>query len=142
MSLTSTALRAVGLGAFLLFIAGCAAVAPSVPPPPPPVKLPPAARPADNTPGALAALELTEEARILLAEGRTGDAIRLLERAVNLHPDSGRSYYYLAEAWIARGDLRQAAEFNGLAEAYTDGGREWRVRIRRQKERIEGGAAP
>jgi predicted Zn-dependent protease len=90
----------------------------------------------------LAALELTEEARILLDEGRTGDAIRLLERAVNLHPDSGRSYYYLAEAWIARGDLRQADEFNGLAEAYGDGGREWRTKVRRQKERIAKGSGP
>ena len=142
MSLTSPGIRAAVLGAFLLSGVGCAAVTSSGPPSYPPVKLPPAEKPSADTPVALAALELTEEARILLDEGRTGDAIRLLERAVNLHPDSGRSYYYLAEAWIIRGDLRQAAEFNGLAEAYSDGGREWQVKIRGQKERIAKGGGP
>lgn len=130
--------RGTALAVLLLLMGGCAAAGPASPLPSRtrPVAVPPSER-QKEAPGDLAALEITEEARILLEEGRTGDAIRLLERAVNLHPESGRSWYWLAEAWIARGGYRQAAEFNGLAEAYSVGEREWEIRVRRQRTRIE-----
>ena len=90
----------------------------------------------------MASLELTDEARILLEEGRVGDAIRLLERAINLHPACGRCFYYLAEAWIAKGHVRQAAEFHRLAVDYLAGEREWTSRVRQQKKLIEKKGRP
>lgn len=131
------ALRGPALALMLLLAGGCAAAGTaSAPSRSQPAGTPPAGR-QQAPPGDLAALEITEEARLLLEEGRTGDAIRLLERAVNLHPESGRSWYWLAEAWIARGDYRQAAEFSGIAETYLEGEREWEIRARRQRIRIE-----
>ncbi len=43
-----------------------------------------------------AALKLTEQARLSLESRKPGEAIRILERAVNLDPGNGRNYYFLA----------------------------------------------
>ena len=122
---------------------GCAAVpTTSGPSYESPVKTPAEGPDRRRAPAMVASLELTDEARILLEEERVGDAIRLLERAINLHPACGRCFYYLAEAWIAKGNVRQATEFHRLAADYLAGEREWTARVRQQKKLIEKKGRP
>lgn len=147
----------------LLFFAGCAGVKPSpqpLPTSPPEVSLPPETAPPEETiqipetepepppevteapretpsPRALASLELSKQAQIFIEAGRLDEAIRTLERAVNLHPGSAESYYYLAEAWRLKGNTAQAEEYNTLAAIRFRNDPEWMRRIDVQKERIE-----
>jgi len=86
--------------------------------------------------GVLASLKLTDQGRELLEKGRLDDAIRILEQAINLNSSNGQNYYYLAEAWILKGVLRQASEFNRLAEQYLRGDQAWEDRVLKQRERI------
>lgn len=89
------------------------------------------------SPRVLAALQLTEQGRIFLENNQPDDAIGILERALNLNPDNGRNYYYLAEAWLMKGNIDQAAEFNRLAEIYLKDDSEWLNRVELQSERIK-----
>jgi len=57
------------------------------------------------SPRALAALQLTEQGRMFLENNQPDDAIGILERALNLNPDNGRNYYYLAEAWLMKWNI-------------------------------------
>jgi predicted Zn-dependent protease len=84
----------------------------------------------------VASLSLTEQARVLLESGKPDDAIRTLERAVNLNPSNGRNYYYLAEAWLRKGNPNQAGEFNRLAAMYLRADPDWMDRVKTQDERI------
>ena len=129
----------------LVFMAGCA---PLRRPPAPPVPEQPTAIPPD-APEALDALEtleprhnaslqLTAQARALLKQERYDDAIRALERAVGLYPRNGQSYYYMAEAWLEKGNFSQAAEYNRLAEMYLED-TVWGARIDKQRREIESG---
>jgi len=110
--------------------------APEPEPAPPPPEIPetPPERP---SPRALASLELSSQARILIEAGRLDEAIRTLERAVNLHSGSGEGYYYLAEAWRLKGSRSQATEYNALASIRFQDDPEWMRRIDVQKQRIE-----
>jgi predicted Zn-dependent protease len=92
---------------------------------------------ADINPRVLAALQLTEQGRIFLENNQPDDAIGILERALNLNPDNGKNYYYLAEAWLMKGNIDQAAEFNRLAEIYLKDDSEWLNRVILQSERIK-----
>ncbi len=84
----------------------------------------------------LASQELSRQAMIFLDTGEPDRAIRQLERAINLNPGNGQSYYYLSEAWLAKGDAEQAKEFNRLAELYLKDDPDWSVRLIRQSDRI------
>lgn len=89
-------------------------------------------------PRALTSMRLTDQARLRLEAGRPDEAIRILERAVNLDPGNGRNFYFLAEAWLIKGALGQAREYNRLAGIYLDDeGDSWKHRIKKQKEKIE-----
>jgi tetratricopeptide (TPR) repeat protein len=88
------------------------------------------------SPRALAALQLTEQGRMFIENNQPDDAIGILERALNLNPDNGRNYYYLAEAWLMKGNFGQAAQFNRLAQIYLKDDNEWLQRVNLQKERI------
>jgi tetratricopeptide (TPR) repeat protein len=90
-----------------------------------------------DTPRALASLHLTEEAKALLDSGQADDAISVLERSVNLNPSNGQNYYYLAEAWLKKGNPNQAREFNRLAAMYLRADPEWTDRVKAQAERIK-----
>jgi predicted Zn-dependent protease len=90
----------------------------------------------EDSPRALASLRLTEEARMLLNGDRIDDAITTLEHAMNLDPANGQNYYYLAEAWLKKGNSSQAREFNRLAAMYLRDQPEWIDRVNDQKERI------
>lgn len=74
---------------------------------------------------------------MLLESGRPDDAINMLERSVGLNPTSGQSYYYLSEAWLLKGNLAQAQEFNRLAELYLQDNSYWLRSVTEQKKRIE-----
>lgn len=141
------------MGMLIFFIAGCARVivaptadrptpAPQEPAPIPsdpstPTR-PPIETPAQQpTPRALAALELTEQGRILIERKRPDTAIRTLERAMNLYPKNGKVYYYLSEAWLLKENIAQAAEFNRLARIYLQKDPEWASRVEHQRKRIQ-----
>lgn len=64
-------------------------------------------------------------------------AIRMLERAVGVNPADGPGYFYLAEAWLAKGNCDRAARFNELAVLYLRGDRKWTRWAEAQKERIK-----
>lgn len=98
---------------------------------------PPSSQEQFATPRVLASMQLTEQGRSLLNEGKPDAAIRAFERAINLNPGSGENYYYLSEGWLQKGEAKQAKEFNHLAEIYLNEYPDWTVRIARQKDRIE-----
>jgi Tfp pilus assembly protein PilF len=90
----------------------------------------------DDSPRAVASLRLTEQARGLLESGKVDDAITTLERAINVNPSNGQNYYYLAEAWLKKGNPSQAREFNRLAAMYMKDEPGWMNRVKDQQERI------
>lgn len=92
--------------------------------------------PQRQNPRATAALTLSEQAKTLLAQNEPDQAIRVLEQAINLHPEQGAPYYYLAEAWLQKGNYDQAMEFNRLASLYFIDDILWSQRIASQKNRI------
>ncbi|MEN6320882.1 MAG: tetratricopeptide repeat protein [Syntrophaceae bacterium] len=128
-----------------LILSGCTAIAPT-PQSQPPTQPPPSApevkkekkeqAEAKPRPRELASLHLTDQGRILLEKGKYDDAISVLERAVSLSASNGKNYYYLAEAWLRKGNGTQAREWNRLAEMYLAGDQEWLRRVHNQRERI------
>jgi tetratricopeptide (TPR) repeat protein len=93
--------------------------------------------PVKPSPRALASLRLTDQGRLFLENGNPDDAIRMYEKALNLDPANGPNYYYLSEAWIMKGNIAQAAEFNRLAAIYLEGDAKWMDRVMQQRERIK-----
>jgi predicted Zn-dependent protease len=87
----------------------------------------------------VASLELITQGQALLREGRLDQAISVLERAMSMDPQNGKSYYYLAEAWLCKGVTTQAREFNQLAGLYLGNRPEWKGKIVDQRRRIEQG---
>lgn len=145
------------LAGFVLFSSGCSTVPSEYVPPqsqqsaprstvPEPEQIynmdaPASARPRDISakpaPRQIASLRLTEQARLLLESKKPDEAIRTLEKALNIDPRNGRNYYFLAEAWLKKGNRRQSLEFNRMAELYLARDTIWTDKVRRQKERIE-----
>ncbi len=114
-------------------------------PPPETTQTPPAKPPvmdsADGggrgpSPGATASLNLRRQAVDLIADGRLEEAIRILERAVNLAPSDGVNYYYLAEAWRRKGNTARALEFNRLAQLYLGDSPDWQSNLENQHRAI------
>ena len=129
----------------LLLVFGCAtmppeSVTPSIRVEEPRATIPsqePTGRPQEPAPRTIAALRLTEQAGVLIASQKPDEAIRLLEKALNIDPNNGQNYYYLAEAWIIKGNKTQAIEFNRLAGIYLIEDAVWMQKVQQQKERIE-----
>ena len=94
-------------------------------------------KPAPPTPRAQASLSLTEAGRQALEDGRPDQAIGLLERAASLNPGAGENYFWLAEAWLKKGNLGQAREYNRLAVRYLGRDPDWSGQVRLQSERIK-----
>ena len=83
-----------------------------------------------------AAMELTRRGWEHLKKEQPNEAIRVLEKALNLNPAGGQTCYYLSEAWLMSGDPKQAENFNRLAELYLSDNTQWIHRITRQRDRI------
>ena len=83
-----------------------------------------------------ASTQLIEEGKKLLQSGSYDNAIRLFEQAVGLNPNNGQSYYYLAQAWMGKGVLSEAKEFNSLARSYLQDDKEWLIRVENQAHQI------
>jgi tetratricopeptide (TPR) repeat protein len=93
--------------------------------------------PVTPSPRAVASLRFTDQGRLFLENGNPDDAIRMYEKALNLDPANGPNYYYLSEAWLMKGNIEQAAEFNRLAAIYLEGDAKWMDRVMQQRERIK-----
>lgn len=96
----------------------------------------------EKNPQALASIALSEQGKSLVERKRYDEAIRVLERAVNLHPRNGENYYYLAEAWLMKGNASQATEFNHLAGLYLKNDPAWQRRLVSQRARIRERLSP
>jgi len=90
----------------------------------------------EENPRVVAALQLTGEGRRLLEDRKPDKAIRVLEQAVSLNSTNGQNYYYLTEAWLMKGSVAQAKEFNQLAEIHLKEDSEWMIRVAQQADRI------
>jgi tetratricopeptide (TPR) repeat protein len=101
---------------------------------PPQLPIPSARQP---SPRAIASLQLTEQARMLLQADQTDEAISVLEQAINVNPSNGQNYYYLAEAWIKKGNIAQAVEFNRLAGIYLTKDPDWTAKVAKQKQYLD-----
>ncbi len=97
---------------------------------------PPEAPVNSQSPMVLASLTLTDQGRGYLERKKPDEAIRVLERAVNMNPRNGENYYYLAEAWLLKKNAAQAAEFNHLAGIRLKSDPGWMQKVRAQKGRI------
>ena len=95
----------------------------------------------DNSPAAPrnnAAVQLSQEGIHHLSAGRPDNAIRSFEQAIGLNPNCGQCYYYMAQAWMAKGVVSEARQFNSLAQDYLQGDPAWEERVTMQAQRIEG----
>ena len=90
----------------------------------------------EENPRVVAALQLTDEGRRLLEDRKPDKAIRVLEQAVSLNSSNGQNYYYLSEAWLLKGSVAQAKEFNQLAEIHLKEDSAWMIRVAQQADRI------
>lgn len=90
-----------------------------------------------SDPRARASLQLTEQGKAFLEEGKPDEAMSVLERAMGLDPNNGQNYYYLSEAWLLKKNIAQAEEFNRLAGIYLKGDYGWNRRVADQRERID-----
>ena len=84
----------------------------------------------------LASLKLTDQGRRLLEAGKADHAIRVFEQAISLNPSNGQNYYYLSEAWLTKGFVNEAREFNRLAESHLENDRDWIKSVDQQADRI------
>lgn len=108
--------------------------------PPPPSSPPPASRVPEKPPldaRGKAALAISRQAEDHLAKHQPEPAIQLLERAINLDPHNGRTYFHMARAWMMKGNQDQALEFNRLAEIHLGSDPAWQDRIAGQRNIIE-----
>ncbi|MEM7676802.1 MAG: tetratricopeptide repeat protein [Myxococcota bacterium] len=98
----------------------------------PPPSSPPAVRRTRNSPQATAARALIEQAKKMLKSGSVDSALVRLERAASISPRDGEAHYWLAQAWLDKGNQSQAAEHHRLASRYLSGRSEWQARLDRQ----------
>ncbi len=91
----------------------------------------------EQDPRVLASLQITGQGKTLLEKNKPDDAIRTLERAISLNPNNGLNYYYLADAWIIKGNYEQAQEVNRLAHIYLNDNVKWNLLVIDQRELIE-----
>jgi tetratricopeptide (TPR) repeat protein len=81
-------------------------------------------------------LKLTDQAQAFIASKEPDQAIRIIEKAIAIDPANGYNYYFLAEAWLMKGDRKQAREFNRLAGMYLKRDVDGSLKVEKQLERI------
>ncbi|MCF8069892.1 MAG: tetratricopeptide repeat protein [Desulfobacterales bacterium] len=90
-----------------------------------------------NSPQVVAAIQLLEQGKRYIHDGKPDEAIRILERAISLHPSNGENYFYLADAWIIKQSAEQAKEYHLMANRYLNHDPAWESGLRLQFERIQ-----
>jgi tetratricopeptide (TPR) repeat protein len=90
-----------------------------------------------QAPRTTASLRLTEQGRLLIESKKPDEAITILEKAVNIDTNNSQNYYLLAEAWLQKGNPKQAREFNRIAGTYLKDDPGWALKVQQQKERID-----
>ena len=100
----------------------------------PPIDQPVQAKP---DPRMLAAANLVDQGKTYLDNGKPDQAIDVLERALSVDPSNGKTYYYMAEAWIMKKNKGQAVEFNRLAAMYFSEDSSWSGKAAQQQRRIQ-----
>lgn len=139
--------KLITAGCYVLLLTGCVFEKPPLTPsrtaprqatiPKMPQADQPIKTPSDTpSPRAMASLELSKRGQLLIEANKPDEAIRYLERAINLFPGRGENYYYLAEAWLLKGNPSQASEYNTLANIHFKENPEWIGRIAFQKNII------
>lgn len=89
------------------------------------------------TPRESASQQLTQEGIRHLNTGKPDNAIRSFEQAIGLNPNNGQCYFYLAQAWLAKGVVPEAKQFNSLARDYLHDDALWVDRVLEQTQLIE-----
>ena len=89
-----------------------------------------------NSSRIMAAHSLTKEGDRLIKKGDIEGAISILERAIGINSKDGAGYYYLAEAWLKKGNLKLAAQYNKLAGIYLRADGRWKIFAAEQERRI------
>ncbi|RJQ65723.1 MAG: hypothetical protein C4530_00065 [Desulfobacteraceae bacterium] len=149
MSISCKTILLISAGVLLL-ATGCATLPPEAPPrpkqtprqtpqvPAPPVQSeePETTKPVAPGPRAIASLKLTDQAQAFIASKEPDQAIRIIEKAIAIDPANGYNYYFLAEAWLMKGDRKQAREFNRLAGMYLKKDVDGSMKVEKQLERI------
>ena len=104
-----------------------------------PIQSPKELPPPEPAPDArmLATANLVEQGKNYLDDGKPDQALTVLERALSVYPGNGKTYYYMAEAWVMKKNKRQALEFNRLADMYLSEDQEWRAKVADQQKRIK-----
>lgn len=95
--------------------------------------------PAQVSPRVQASLNVTDQGRQLLLGGQVEEAISVLERATGMNPDNGEAYYWLAEAWLKKGNAKQSLEYHHQAWLRLRAQPGWSARLRDQRERMQHG---
>ncbi|MCB2185451.1 MAG: tetratricopeptide repeat protein [Deltaproteobacteria bacterium] len=110
---------------------------PPVPPGAPEARPPAAPVPPKRlTPRARASLSLTAQGRKFLGAGKVDQAMATLERAQALDPENGSAAYWLAEAWLKKGDPGQATVYHRQAQLHLGGDAAWQGRLAAQARRL------
>lgn len=94
--------------------------------------------PAKASPRVQASLDITDQGRQLLLGGQVEEAISVLERATGMNPDNGQAYYWLAEAWLKKGNPKQALEYHHQAWLRLRNQPAWNARLHNQRQRMQG----
>ena len=120
------------------FVLACTAKAPVIPTTEPPQTIRPGVESDSARQHRLTAAEyLIEQGKQDLKKNRIEAAMRSFERAIQLHPDSFVSYFYMAEAWMQKADWPRARQFNRLAASYAEQDPDWQKRIRDQAQQLD-----
>lgn len=76
-----------------------------------------------------ASLQLTDEGRRLLAEGRFDEAASVFQKAISLHPNNPYAYYYLGQSRYLKKDYARSLAPLRQAELYLSGDSVWLARV-------------
>jgi len=117
------------LAAVLLLSTGC------IPSPEPPTGEPPltpitgGTTDSSQTGQQEASLQLTDEGRQLLDEGRLDEAASVFQKAISLYPNNPYAYFYLAQSRYLKKDYARSLTPLRQAELYLSGDSVWLARV-------------
>jgi|GEM_PF-6664634 len=90
-----------------------------------------------SSPKARASAKMVDEGRTLLSNGQVETAERKFQEAVNIDPDNGVAYYYVAKSKFELGEKEQALGVLDKAEGLLAGSKEWIDTINELREMIK-----